>query len=437
MKHPSSSVGSRTILATSIMLIPMLLMATAGAFFFVKIVEDVAEAEVEVRDELMPVIELQTLLLKVVMPPNDYLIHGNPEERINFLRLAKDVNKALAELDVMDFGEEQERAALSRVRNLWTHAHDLGNEIFEISYPPEDLRAAGHRMERFDKVVDDAIVELDQLHRYVIDELGEHVERVERTKIDASVTTLVTFAIAILIAVIGGLMLARTILNPLRTLDEGVSQLREGHLDHRVTLPSNDELGKLGQTLNAMATRIEKLATRDELTGLYVRREFNRFFREEISRTERSGRPFSLLMVDVDHFKDINDRYGHRAGDRVLRTLALILNRDMRAVDRVARIGGEEFAIIMPDTQADAAMQTAERIRSMAVAKKVHTPEGHMMSTTISMGVATFPQHGDSMEALVEAADQALYRAKAAGRNCVRRAAAAHLTVNASVGKTG
>ncbi len=118
--------------------------------------------------------------------------------------------------------------------------------------------------------------------------MGEHVERVERAKADAGVTTLVTFGIAILIAVIGALVLARTILNPIRTLDEGVSQLREGPLNHRVTMPSDDELGKLGRTLNDMATRIEQLATRDELTGLYVRREFKRFFREEISRAARA-----------------------------------------------------------------------------------------------------------------------------------------------------
>ncbi len=351
MKHIFSSVGARTILTTSIMLVPMLLMAAAGAFFFVKIVDDVGEAEEEVRRELVPVINLQTLLLKAVMPPNDYLIHGHQEERENFSRLADNVDRALEALDETHFGEQEERDILRRVNDLWQQARGLGDELVMVPYPLKDRQATAQRMELFDKVIDDAIIEFDHLHRYVIDELGEHVERVERTKADASVTTLVAFAIAILIAVIGALVLARTILNPIRTLDEGVSALREGHLNHRVNMPSDDELGKLGRTLNDMAIRIEHLATRDELTGLYVRREFKRFFREEISRAARSGRPFSLLLVDADHFKDINDRYGHRAGDRVLRTLALVLNRDMRAVDRVARIGGEEFAVIMPATR--------------------------------------------------------------------------------------
>ncbi len=436
MKHLSSSVGARTVLATSVMLVPMLLLAASGTFYLAKIVEDVGEAEEEVRQELMPVIELQTLLLKAVMPPNDYLIHGNPEEQQNFSRLADEIDQALTALDGSHFGEEEERDALRRIAERWQRARALGAELVATPYPFEDPRASANRMELFDEIIDDAIVELDHLYRYVIDELGEHVERVENTKTDANVTTLLAFAMAILIAVIGGLVLASTILNPLRTLDEGVSQLREGHLDHRVALPTDDELGKLGKTLNAMATRIETLATRDELTGLYVRREFDRFFREEISRATRSGHPFSLLLVDVDHFKDINDRHGHRAGDRALRTLALVLNRDMRAVDRVARIGGEEFAVIMPDTDGDAAMETAERVRGMAAAKKVHTASGNMISATISVGVATFPQHGNAMEALIEAADQALYRAKAAGRNCVRQAAA-HLTLNASIGKTG
>jgi diguanylate cyclase (GGDEF)-like protein len=441
MKHLTSSVGARTILATSIMLIPMLLMAAANTFFFMKIGDDVRDAEVEVRRELVPVVTLQTLLLKVVMPPNDYLIHrdveGRAKERANFAQLAKEVDKALEVLDEIHFSEGEERAALLRVRNQWMRARGMGQELVESSYPLEDPPAMAHRMERFDKVIDDTIHDLDYLVQYISDELGEHVERVETTKADATAATLVTVAIAILIAVVGGLTLARTILNPIRALGEGVSQLQAGHLNHRVNLSGDDELGKLGNTLNAMATRIEQLATRDELTGLYVRREFNRFFLEEISRAARSGRPFSLLLVDADHFKDINDRYGHRVGDRVLRTLALVLNRDMRAVDRVARIGGEEFAVILPDTQWDAAMETAERIRSMTAAKQVHSPDGKIIRITISIGVATFPQNGDTMDALVEAADQALYRAKAEGRNCVRQAAAVHLTSNASMGKSG
>lgn len=370
------------------------------------------------------------------MPPNDYLIHGGPEERENFYRFADRIDQALEALDEGQFGEAEERDALQRIGEYWQRIRVLGEELVTLPYPLENPQAAGEHMERFDKVIDDAIVELEHLYKYVVDELGEHVGRVERRKADAGVTTLVAFAIAILIAIIGGLVLASTILNPIRTLDEGVSQLREGHLNHRVAMPGDDELGKLGKTLNAMATRIERLATRDDLTGLYVRREFNRFVHEEISRAARSGLPFSLLLVDVDHFKNINDRYGHRAGDRTLRTLALVLNRDMRAVDRVARIGGEEFAVVMPDTRADAAMETAERVRSMAAARKVHAAGGKTITITISVGVATFPQHGDSMEALVEAADQALYRAKAAGRNCVRQAAAVQPTANASMGKT-
>ncbi len=422
MKHLSSSVSARTFLTTSIMLIPMLLMAAAGAFFFVKIIDDVGETEEEVRKELVPVVKIQTLLLKAVMPPNDYLIHGNTEERVNFTRLSLAVDQALDALEPERFGEQEERDALRRVTEYWRRARISGEQLVKIPFPPEDPQAAAREMEIFDKHVDDAIAELDHLYEYVLDELREHVQRVEGTKAGAVVTTLLAFAIAILIAVVGGLVLTRTILNPLRTLDEGVAQLREGHLDYRVTLPSEDELGKLGRTLNDMAIKIERLATRDELTGLYVRREFNRFFGEEISRATRSGRPFSLLLVDVDHFKNINDRHGHRAGDRVLRTLALVLNRDMRAVDRVARVGGEEFAVIMPDTSIGAAMETAERIRKMTAAKIVHTSDGHEVSITISMGVATFPGHGESMEAVIDAADQALYRAKAAGRNCVRQA---------------
>ncbi len=422
MKHISPSVGTRTVLTTGFMLIPMLLMVAVGTTYFKEVSTAVSDAENEVHYELMPVIELQTLLLKAVMPPNDYLLHGNSEERQVFMRIKEQIDEKFSAIDEQKFNTEEERRALKQARTHWTAARVAGQKIVDTPYPPEDSRAAANEMENFDQMIDQANVHLDFLSKKVIDEFSQHVQHVEATKIKARMSVLIAFVGAILVAVIGGLVLARTILNPIRTLDEGVSRLREGQLSHRFSLPSDDELGRLGETLNEMATKIERLATRDDLTGLYVRREFNRFLNEEISRSARSGRPFAMLFIDVDQFKDINDHYGHPIGDRVLSTLALVLNHDMRAIDRVARIGGEEFAVIMPDTREDAATDTAERIRRMAESKTVHTNDGQSVSITISVGIAMYPDDGRTADSLIDAADHALYQAKAAGRNCVRRA---------------
>ncbi len=436
MKHRSPSVGARTVLTTGIMLVPMLLMAVVGTAYFKEVADAVSEAEEEVRYELMPVIELQTLLLKAVMPPNDYLIHGNTDERRIFTLLKEQIDKKFNAIEEQKFGEENEREALRLARTQWVMARVVGQEIVDEVYPPKEPRVAAEKMERFDRMIDDANIHLEMLYKHIVDELGEHVEDVEASKAKARMSTLIAFVAAIVVAVIGGLVLARTILNPIRALDEGVSRLREGQLSHRFSLPSDDELGHLGETLNEMATKIERLATRDDLTGLYVKREFNRFLNEEISRSARSGRPFALLLIDADRFKDINDRHGHPVGDRVLSTLALVLTHDMRAIDRVARIGGEEFAVIMPDTREGPATDTAERIRRMAESKKVRTSDGENVSITISVGIAIYPDDGRTSEALVDAADHALYAAKAGGRNCVRKAQNSQATLEKPVKNT-
>jgi two-component system, cell cycle response regulator len=187
---------------------------------------------------------------------------------------------------------------------------------------------------------------------------------------------------------------------------------------------ANAELEKSRQTL-------QELVGRDDLTGLFNRRELGRHFDEEAGRAERSGRPFSLVLIDIDHFKQVNDRYGHLAGDDVLRHIARELLRTLRFIDRPARIGGEEFAILLPETDGQGAVVAAERIRQAIAAAPCRTTGGHTsiedINVTISAGIATFGSSARSFQDLLGQADRGLYRAKAEGRNrvCWKRAAVA------------
>ncbi len=165
-----------------------------------------------------------------------------------------------------------------------------------------------------------------------------------------------------------------------------------------------------------------RLAVRDELTGLFNRREMNRLLQEEILRSHRHQRPLSLLMVDIDWFKRVNDTYGHQAGDLALQQVAKAILDCVRTLDRAARYGGEEMAIILPETSGAEAMVVAERIR-MHVAGNVFSvgqaQRGPGISLTVSVGISTMtnPLEG-STERLIGDADRALYTAKHRGRNC-------------------
>jgi diguanylate cyclase (GGDEF)-like protein len=164
--------------------------------------------------------------------------------------------------------------------------------------------------------------------------------------------------------------------------------------------------------------QLRQLATRDQLTGLLNRREFDRILAAELKRGQRFVRPVSLALIDIDHFKRINDTHGHVVGDQVLRHVSDLILRHARSVDFVARYGGEEIAVIMIETHASAACQVVERI-ARAVADLPLCSAGTTVPVSFSAGIACSAVHGEEPIDLISSADRALYAAKAAGRDRV------------------
>jgi diguanylate cyclase (GGDEF)-like protein len=172
---------------------------------------------------------------------------------------------------------------------------------------------------------------------------------------------------------------------------------------------------KLGETLDAL----RRLATRDELTGLANRREYERILSEEEERARRFGQPLGLVILDLDHFKRVNDTHGHGAGDAVLKEAARRIAASIRTVDRAARIGGEEFALILVQTDGDSALEVACRAIAAVAKEPIDAGGGLMLGVTASAGVADFPSDASSSAELFAAADRALYAAKERGRRRV------------------
>lgn len=165
----------------------------------------------------------------------------------------------------------------------------------------------------------------------------------------------------------------------------------------------------------------KELAVRDGLTGLYNRRAFNELLAQAVAREDRQGGRFGLLILDLDHFKKLNDTYGHPAGDAALKGAAEVLKNHLRKGDQAARFGGEEFVVILPGTDEGGAQHLAERVRE-AVAKNRLVFEGAKISLTASFGLAVWPGDGKDPDALLASADRALYAAKEGGRNRVMAA---------------
>jgi diguanylate cyclase (GGDEF)-like protein len=179
---------------------------------------------------------------------------------------------------------------------------------------------------------------------------------------------------------------------------------------------------RLKQTHDALMKKtaeLERLCRTDALTGLANRRSLREALDSEVSRATRYGRTVSLAMLDVDHFKRLNDTYGHPAGDHALMSIANVLTRSVRKNDFVGRYGGEEIAVILPETGMHGAGVLTERLRK-AIEEEVIDWDGQPMRVTVSIGVASVSKaHGESTDSLMRAADKALYEAKAQGRNRV------------------
>lgn len=177
------------------------------------------------------------------------------------------------------------------------------------------------------------------------------------------------------------------------------------------------------QQLKSALTQMAHLAHTDELTGLSNRRHWFEHLGHELERSKRYSAPLSVIMLDIDHFKAINDRFGHAAGDRVLSNIGRLLHQQMRGSDLAGRYGGEELCVMLPNTSAEGAFAAANHLRNR-IAELTHQVGEHVLTITASLGVAAAPEHSDyDVTALLQAADLALYRAKEEGRNRVALAA--------------
>jgi diguanylate cyclase (GGDEF)-like protein len=252
----------------------------------------------------------------------------------------------------------------------------------------------------------------------------------------------------ITIALVSGLMISigilaylfgQALVRPVRRLSDEAARVAGGNLDVDIPVIGLSEVSYLTQVFNHMVSSLRRgreklsdankalletnkelhqISITDGLTGLLNRKHTLELLGKEISRSRRYGHPISALMLDIDYFKNVNDTYGHQTGDVVMRRLADLFCKVVRENDLVGRYGGEEFLILLPDSDAQSGARTAERIRKKIEELEIETNRENI-SVTVSIGVSSYPKYGKDADAIISAADTALYRAKSNGRNQV------------------
>jgi diguanylate cyclase (GGDEF)-like protein len=200
---------------------------------------------------------------------------------------------------------------------------------------------------------------------------------------------------------------------------EIMHEVKETQQNSEIYRLKNVELTREIEERKKVQAELERIATLDPLTGLFNRRHFFELTQQELERSRRYNRPISIIMLDIDHFKQVNDRFGHLVGDRVIVEVARRIQKALRRIDLACRYGGEEFAILLPETNLRQAEMVATRLWQLVT--KQPTVSGELkLKITVSVGVATYQLEGMiTVDTLLDQADQAMYQAKEAGRNRV------------------
>lgn len=442
------AMGLRTkIILSFVSIVALLSILGAVSYYNRNILFDQVIALEEEVGRLKAYNDLSIDIGRAVMPPNDYLITGDLKEKDEYLKLADGVRNGFSEL--LGSIEKNEQAVLiKKAENQFSILNGKALELFDLKNPLGDKKGAVV-MHEMDAISDDIV--FNYLNKfYIIEREGvrESIALAERTRTKADIVLFSGMVMSLILTVFIISYFIRSILSPILELKKGASIIGAGNLDHRIKMTDGFEINLLVGEFNNMAEKLKssyntlekkveertkelndvnkelkELSITDGLTGLYNHRYFYERLTDEVKRSARYGRTFSVIMGDLDYFKNYNDTNGHIEGDALLKDLAAFLKKSVREHDTLARYGGEEFAIVLPETEKSKAADLAERIR--VGVSKYPFPNREKQpgeSVTISFGLAAFPMDAYDPKGLLEKADYALYMAKKKGRNRVEKA---------------
>ncbi len=382
--------------------------------------ENVAEQQ---RYHAGPTQQLSILMKDTLAPVDEFANGDNPTGPLTYRRLREQIEAEFAILEPHFHIETGARDLLQRAREDWIAADRSATELISLS-PSAMEKDAGRLMRQFHGHIAAASDKLSAVYRLISVAISaDHDKAV--LYYERSIWIMGIAGAASFLTTLSGIFLVgRIMTRSVNRLVDGAERFAQGERDYRIEIQVPPELRRVAEEFNRMIGRIKMsetaladLAVRDSLTRLLNRRAFENALTETFDRVQRRGETTALLALDIDHFKSINDTYGHAAGDVVLQEIGVVLGKNLRSFDRPFRVGGEEFSILLPGTTIATARETAERLRK-AIENHQFRYGTDRIDVTVSLGVATTNTEMDRTS-LVEAADSALYEAKLNGRNRV------------------
>ncbi len=417
--------GTIRLQVTTALACALALVFTIAGVSFLSIMElahTIEEAMEEYTMEGQPLLELIQAVQESDLEGHDYLTYGTKNELAEYKSTAKKTDMAFESAMKAPFDDEKEKEWVRSAFIKWRVAYNLTLSHSPVNDPAIKLQHM--------RKIDDQMNEIETTLNWAFQRAQEEMKEIKTGALSLQRMSTIFIITLSVLAVIGMVLLWRwlvhSITGPLKELASNVKAVGTGGAILETKVAGDDEIGRLVRAVNDMSARVsenttslKELAEHDELTGLYNNRALMGLLQNEIARSSRYGHTFSFILLDIDHFKDINDTYGHAAGDDVICQLATLITESIRDVDKAARYGGDEIALILPETVGTKALAMAERVRLGVSSQHVMLPGGEMLRIEISIGMAEYPGKKESIKDLILAADDALYEAKRKGRNRV------------------
>lgn len=412
------SVGQRMVAAIALLMVPMAILSAISAYVLDRQEASFRESVEESIHTLLPLTTLEHYLQHALV---DVLEVESGESVPNFGHLTRDIDQYFSRIEGEGAAPDLLMADIASAQVAWRDARPAVQQLVEHVAPLHGRKVLSMTMTRDD--LQRAIERVGDAKAHLARAVKARYQRASLAR-QQQLTWLVwgwggTLVVAALLV---GIFLY-SVLRPIRELGDAARQIGSGHVGIRAPVRGRDELTVVAERFNQMAAHWEDThqtlqmeASHDPLTGLFNRRAIMATLDSELGVHELKHKPVSVLMIDVDHFKQINDEHGHAVGDRVLIAVSARMRRGLREQDRLGRYAGDEFLVVLPETDREHAGQVARRV---CMSVNAEASEGQGVRATISIGAATTEGGAERADALIERADKALYDAKQAGRGRV------------------
>lgn len=376
--------------------------------------------------ELEEVRSLETSINNLLFPYQRFVAEHDLTARDEVHSILHNIDHLLEDLHKLEVVNDEEKELIESVNEHLEEIRQQSDKLFNM--PVSQSKQISHQ---YSLLAKEHLFPLkDRLNEWHVGEVKEvdEINDASRAMLIKFVSTSLIFLVVMLGLVPITIWLhTRTLIKPLMVLARGTEKLAKGDLNQQIHLESRDEVGALADNINNMAfsldkvyKKLERMTVTDQLTGLLNRHALPEIFSRECNRVKHTQTGLGIVLLDIDHFKSVNDRYGHATGDEVLRHVASVLSEQTREYDYLFRYGGEEFLLLIPSSNPNETHIAVERLRH----KLECTPydlAGEHLNITASFGYAYYPLDGAEMMPLLNCADIALYSAKSAGRNKIVR----------------